>query len=366
MKYFRKLTHAVIVFVLSITMALSGNMAYSRVEGKIKLPVKALKMYVGDSYKFKVKNCSWKTSNKKVVKVSKNGKVKAKKAGKARLTVRKNNKKSKTVVNVKVGKHATGIKINGAASIFLNMGQTWKIQAAVTPAKVLYKNVEYNVADTSVASVSKNGTITPKSPGVTGVTIVSKATSAKNKKLSVSVNVIVTDGTDSDSRLNLTYTHIGYDNIVTPEKMPDQPVSMPSLPATIQEYISALTPDNNEPIAGSCVVANAAGEKRTVYLLNKNYTGDISIFIDGYSYSSSGNVGDFLNRLEIEAGGSTNSAGTVNVIRKKKTESWKITLYETGSIYYMAGKAQDTIYNSQFGIIIAEGDTTNHISVVKK
>lgn len=82
---------------------------------KIKLNKKKLKLKKGKTYKLKVSvkatpksyakkaRFTWKSSNKKVVSVSKKGKLKAKKKGKATITVRcKNNKKLKATCKVTV------------------------------------------------------------------------------------------------------------------------------------------------------------------------------------------------------------------------------------------------------------------------
>lgn len=386
----------VLTCVMCLSLALSCCIIMnSRVKGKIKLPVKTLRMYEGDSYKFKIKKCKWKTSNKKVATVSKNGRIKAKKSGKAKITVRKKNGKSKAVVNIKVGKHATGIKFDGALSIFLNMNQTGKIKAAVIPAKVLYKDIEYIVADSNIAVVSADGTITPKSPGVTSVTVVSKATSSKNIKVSAVVNIIVAAPADNSGKQDLT-KDLNDDFVIVVEtpapthtetpapspkttKSPDvthgpgvtasaAPTSAPvptvaPTPDLIQDYIASIVPDDNEPLAGSVVVANNEGKQRTVYFLNKNYTGNVSVTIDGCSYSRSGNVADFLKRLENETISTTNSAGTIHVLRKKKSDSWEVTMLKTGIVYYMSGKVQDTVYNSVYGIMIVEGNTLKNIVV---
>lgn len=389
----------VLTYVMCFALALSCLIITdNRAKSKLKLPVKALKMYVGDSYRLKLKKCKFNTSKKKVAEVNRKGKIKAKKAGKAKITVRKNNSRKKAVINIKVGKHATGVKIDGALSIFLKMGQTWKIQATVMPAKVLYKDVEYIVADANIASVSADGQVIPKNPGTTSVSVVSKATSSKNKKVSAVVNVIVAPSEDNPGKQDLgenlkddftivveTSAPVHSEKPTTPPEATIEPVvthapgntasaaptSAPvptvaptpgKLPESIQDYIASIVPDDTEPLAGSVVVANSAGQQRTVYFLNKNYTGNVSVSIDGYSYSRNGNVSDFLDRLENETGAANNSADTVRVMRRKKSDSWTVTL-GNGAVYYVSGKVQDTIYNSPYGIMIVEGNTLKNIIV---
>ena len=78
---------------------------------KMKLNKTKLNLTVGKSYKLKVKNASgkikWKTSNKKVAKVSKKGKVKALKKGKAKIWAILRGKKLKCNVKVSPAKKST-------------------------------------------------------------------------------------------------------------------------------------------------------------------------------------------------------------------------------------------------------------------
>ncbi len=96
---FKKL--AIFVLAVAIIFAVQANAA----KKKVKLSTTKISLYVGDSYKLKLKNnkkkVKWSSSNKKVATVSKKGKVKAKKKGSCRITAKVGKKKYVCKVTVK-------------------------------------------------------------------------------------------------------------------------------------------------------------------------------------------------------------------------------------------------------------------------
>ena len=97
------------LFFICMALILSIVPASKAQAAKPKLSAKTRTMYVGDTYKIKLKNASakvkWKTSKKSVVSISKkNGKsitIKAKKVGKATITATYKGKKYKCKVTVR-------------------------------------------------------------------------------------------------------------------------------------------------------------------------------------------------------------------------------------------------------------------------
>ena len=420
-KYIKRLVMLFFVSAFSILLALSCNYSTQQAKSTIKLKVKKLNMYVNDTYRFKLKKCTYKSSNKKIAKVNKKGKVKAKKSGNVKITIKKKNGRAKAVCRIKVGEHATGIKVVGAATILLKSGQTGTVNAIVSPKNVLYNSVEYTVADINIVSVSESGIITPKKSGVTTISVTTKATDKNGRKLSAKVTVVVQEDSAAvqDDKVvgDLGDNLRDYNNIViikTPmptdeptgvptsgptdeptgvptgeptDKPTDKPTNVPtdlpvstptSVPTeaptivptatpkpaqTIEEYVQSIIPNPNNPLAASFVVSNSNGEYRTVYLLNKDYSGYMSVNIDGYSYAANKSVMEVLTKLQNETGSVTNSAGTINVMRKSKKSSWKLTFLQTGVVYYFSGSINDNVYNSRFGLMIAEGNTLDNIVI---
>lgn len=104
---------------------------------KVRLNKTRLKLTVGKTYKLKVKHYSgkvkWKSSNKKIVKVSKKGKIKAKKTGKAKVWAVLAGKKLKCKVKVK--KNNIAQPVNSSEDFAGNVNvQTPDITAAPTQA----------------------------------------------------------------------------------------------------------------------------------------------------------------------------------------------------------------------------------------
>lgn len=135
------------------------------------------------------KSIQYKTSNKKVVTVTKKGKITAKKKGTAKITVTvtgKNGKKKKTWVKVKVTKKGENQNPGGpvtppanpgavtrvdvtAARTSLPVGVSTKVTANLTPAAAQTK-ISWTSSDTSVAVVSADGMVTGISAGSTVIT----------------------------------------------------------------------------------------------------------------------------------------------------------------------------------------------------
>ena len=123
---------------------------------------------------------SWKSSNKKVASVDKNGKVKGLKAGKtATITVQlasglkksfkvKVQKKNVATKSLKVVDAATGKKVS--LKVSLKRKQTLKLAATVSPITSKEK-VKYSSSNKKVASVSSKGVIKAKKKGKATITV---------------------------------------------------------------------------------------------------------------------------------------------------------------------------------------------------
>ena len=147
-----------------------------------------------------------------------------------------------------------------------------------------------------------------------------------------------------------------------PTQAPPTPTKAPQ---TVDEYIKTLVPDSNNPLVAQFVVSDGASE-RTIYLLNKSYTGKMQLRIDDYTYEGSENVAKLLNSLENERMIVVNNAGTVRVGRRSKETLWTVEFLKTGKIYEFSGKVNDTIYGSPYGIVIGMGNTLNNIKITTK
>lgn len=136
------------------------------------------------------KSVVWKSSNTKVAVVSPTGKVTAKKDGRATITATSGGKKATCAIRVS-GKYTqvSSVKLD-KKSISLNVKGTYKLNAALKPAKASNKKLIWESSDTKVATVSKNGTVTAKGEGK-AVIKVSSHESGKTASCTVTVKQAV-------------------------------------------------------------------------------------------------------------------------------------------------------------------------------
>jgi uncharacterized protein YjdB len=135
-------------------------------------------MAAGDSI------ASWKSSNTKIAKVSKSGKITGVKAGKATITVTlASGQKAKVTVKVQNAKVTTK-KITGVSSkLTLAKGEKYTLSPSVTPITTTDK-VKYTSANKKIATVSAKGVITAKKKGKVKITVQS---GSKKKTVTVTV-----------------------------------------------------------------------------------------------------------------------------------------------------------------------------------
>ena len=139
---------------------------------KIKWSAYRKTMYVGNAQRFAVKitpakaskaKLKWKTSNKKIAKVSTKGVVTPVKAGKATITCYVKSQKSKKVTcKVTVKKQKVTAITFAKASVAVQKGKKVSNPAIVTPTYAANKKVTYKSSSTSVATVSTSGVVTGK------------------------------------------------------------------------------------------------------------------------------------------------------------------------------------------------------------
>ncbi|MBR0399113.1 MAG: Ig-like domain-containing protein [Eubacterium sp.] len=187
--------------LVCLSLILPGQAAYGA-SGKVtgvkvtSLPAKTLTLKKGKSFKLKTKvtgtgsfskAVTYKSSNPKVVAVSKKGKLTAKKNGKAKITITsKKNRKKKYVIKVTVGKPVKKLTLN-QTSASLTTGKSLTLKTTVLPKKASNKKVLWSSGNTAVATVSTSGLVTAKKTGTT--TITALAADGSGKKASCKVTV---------------------------------------------------------------------------------------------------------------------------------------------------------------------------------
>lgn len=172
--------------------------------GRKTVTKKTITLTVGEKASLKVtvkpakakKSIAFKSSRPTVAKVTSKGKITAKKAGTAKITVTvrgKNGKKKTTYMKVKVKAKAkptpTVIAVTSVTATVssnqLTVGETAQITANVLPANATDKRLTYASSNTDVATVEQSGKITAKKAGTANITV----TAAGGKYARVSVTV---------------------------------------------------------------------------------------------------------------------------------------------------------------------------------
>ena len=106
----------------------------------------------------KRKGVKWSSSNRKVATVSKNGKVTAKRKGKAAITATVKGTSVKARCKITVGTPVSKVTLN-RKSLTLKTGQSFSLKTSISTKKASVKKVNYKSSNKRVASVSKKGVI---------------------------------------------------------------------------------------------------------------------------------------------------------------------------------------------------------------
>ena len=144
-----------------------------------------LTLRVKQNYKSGGKIKSVRTTNKKIVKVDKKGKITGKKAGKATVTITYTNG-SRRIFRVKVQKgivKTTAVSMNKRNIILAKKGKSFQLKVTLTPVTSQQK-VTYKSSNSKVAAVHSKGKIVAKMKGTATITVKSG-----NKKITCKVKV---------------------------------------------------------------------------------------------------------------------------------------------------------------------------------
>lgn len=134
----------------------------------------------------KRKGVKWKSSNRKVASVTKNGKVKAKRKGKATITATVKGTSVKAQCKITVGTPVSRVTLS-RESLILKTGQSFALKTSISPKKASVKKVNYKSSNKTVASVSKKGVIQAVSAGTVKITATAADGSGKRAVCTVKV-----------------------------------------------------------------------------------------------------------------------------------------------------------------------------------
>lgn len=298
-----------------------------------KLTKKTIVMNVGAKARFsfkkniKAKKITWKSRDKKIIKVNQKGRITAKKKG-----------KTKIIITYFDGKQKKNYKIT------IQVKKSSIQNSAVEEDKI----TEDSSGNSSGANT--DGSSDTKENQQTETNTSNSTDSSSSGKEDTNQN---SGGTEDDS------TEEKDDNCISNQN-------------ELKKKINAL-PEVGEDVlvAGTFVTKNQEGEKITLYFLNKKYSGTMSIKFKTYSFSSDMTVGKALKNLETSGFVGYNSSKTIYVERRFNLETcsydewWKVTQVQSGDTYEFKSMVKDTVYKNPggYGLIIAKGDTTDVITI---
>jgi len=125
---------------------------------------------------------TWSSSKPSVAKVSQKGKVTALKTGTVKITVETDNGKSVSAT-ITVKPAPTKVKLSKTKAT-LGVKEKLTLKATVSPSKA-YTTLTWKSSDKVIATVSKQGVVTPRKPGTAVITVRTK--NGKTAKLTVTV-----------------------------------------------------------------------------------------------------------------------------------------------------------------------------------
>lgn len=139
-----------------------------------------------------VKAVTWKSDNEKVATVDENGVVTGVSRGSATIRATAADGSGRTAsYQVGIQQQPTSIELN-AGNGTVNMGSTMTIRATVLPNNTTDKSVTWSSSDESVATVNKNGRVSPVSPGTCTIYCRSEGFPEVAAAVEITVNQLVT------------------------------------------------------------------------------------------------------------------------------------------------------------------------------
>ena len=150
------------------------------------------------------KAVTWVSSNSAVVSIDADGQVTAKRNGSAKITaisVSNPSKKASCKITVTTTR-VKSIKLN-TSDASLQVGTSGKLTATITPSNASYKDIEWVISDSSIATVEADGTVTGLKMG--RVTITAKTDKGR---ASAKMTLQVRDGNMTDP-VRVTITAVG-------------------------------------------------------------------------------------------------------------------------------------------------------------
>lgn len=196
-----KKTRKVFVVAVMVLMAFVSciNVSAGTKSGSKKYELKLNKtiftMKKGKSVKLKAalnkaakgKKVEWASSSKKIAEVKPNGKVTAKKKGKATITAKIKGTNVKANCKITVGTPVKSVQLE-KSSVSLEPGATFVLKAKLSPKKPSNKKMTFTSNNNQIVSVSSKGVVSAKKEGTAKITVAPQDSSGKKAVCNVTVS----------------------------------------------------------------------------------------------------------------------------------------------------------------------------------
>ncbi len=326
---------AVTAMVLSVPVSAKAKKGTISKVAVTNLPSSTLTLKKGKkkTLKFKVtkkgsisKALAYKTSNKKVVTVSKKGVVTAKKKGKATVTAyAKANKKKKVSIKVIVGTPVSKIKLNKTKAN-LKVGKTVSLKATVSPKGASYKKVLWKTSNKKIATVSSTGKVKAKKKGTAKITATAADGSGKKATAKITVKAATKKVTTPAKPVTPT---------VVPTTVASLQVKDPRTVTFALTRAQALTTDNVKLEAKTTEDANY---RDTLKIKSMTTTDNVNYTVTLKRQSAVGNDAvDHNVRLTVTGLADTTAPVSVETLFRKG----KITRTDTNTMFVKKGSRLD-------------------------
>ena len=132
------------------------------------------------------KKVTWRSSNKRIAKVTSNGKVKGLKAGTVKITAKAKKGKGKQTWKIVVKKRSVKTVRITASATQIYVGGSALLKAKVSPSSAS-KEIKWKSNNKGVAKVSSSGKVTGIKAGIARITATAKDGSKKSKSITIKV-----------------------------------------------------------------------------------------------------------------------------------------------------------------------------------
>ncbi len=223
--------------------------------------------------------------------------------------------------------------------------------------------VTWKSSNKKIAAVSKKGKVTGKKAGKAQITV---TVGGNNKKAVCKVTVQKKKNSSSKPVTTLAPDS----NVVPSSPVPgaaDNPTVSQTPASTASPEASAKTADSSVLVVSESLV-ELDGEIMTAYLVNKNYSGNISVSLNGKNYTHSDKISgkDLLVMLALTYTPNepkVNHEGTISLYRGEEDEYWTVEDMELNKKYYLKAIRTNTLDPSwaDCGVIYVKGDVRTEV-----